>query len=125
MASKMIRVFLIDLNLSPRFHMLELGMLVHTCNPSYSPLPGGRDRRIMNSKATQAKLARPCLKKQNTNKRAGGMAQEVQSSVPQRKRKYVPSVAVSRSEIFGRQSPREWIDPFMDLRALAGVTLSQ
>jgi hypothetical protein len=39
------------------------GMVVHTCNPSYS---GGRGRRISTLKSAQAKLVRLCLKNKNT-----------------------------------------------------------
>jgi hypothetical protein len=47
---------------------IQLGMVVHAYIPSYS---GGRGRRNSSSRPAWAKLRRPYLKKQNTNKRAG------------------------------------------------------
>jgi hypothetical protein len=49
-------------------------VVFNACNPSYS---GGRARGSM-FEASQAKLNRPYLKKQNKSKRAGSMVQVVQ-----------------------------------------------
>jgi hypothetical protein len=49
----------------------ELGMVVHACTPIYSEV---------SSRPAQAKLAKPYLKNQNTNKGAGNMAQVAEHS---------------------------------------------
>jgi hypothetical protein len=49
--------------------------VAHTCNPSYS---GGRDQEDLGSKPAPGKsFERPYLKKNPSQKRAGGMAQGV------------------------------------------------
>jgi hypothetical protein len=48
----------------------RLGIVVHTCNSIFWR---GGDRRITSSRPPQAKLPRPHLKNQNTNKKAGNV----------------------------------------------------
>jgi hypothetical protein len=47
------------------------GVVIHACNPNYSL---GKGRKITSLKSAWAKLVRPKSQKQNTNKRAGGVA---------------------------------------------------
>jgi hypothetical protein len=54
------------------------GVVVCACNPSYL---GSRGTKIESSGPAQTKLVKPCLKiktKQQTNKKAGGVAQVVE-----------------------------------------------
>jgi hypothetical protein len=67
-------VFLLKLLNKFITNIFEPGMVVHTCNPSYS---GGRGKRITSSRTAWAKLVRPYLKKKK-KERILGMAQPVE-----------------------------------------------
>jgi hypothetical protein len=62
--------------LSTEEFMGKLGMVRHSCNPSYLK---GRAKRIPSSRLTPARAAvRPCLKKQNKSRGAKGTVQIVE-----------------------------------------------
>jgi hypothetical protein len=56
---------------------IELGMMTHASNPSYSV---ARGRMVTRSRTTEAKLARLYFKNKNTNKSHGGMADVIEPS---------------------------------------------
>jgi hypothetical protein len=66
----MVKIFLILNHTNVWF---KPSLIAHTCNPSYS---GGRDRRILSWR--RGKVSKTLSEKQNTNRRAGGVAREVE-----------------------------------------------
>jgi hypothetical protein len=67
-----------DIEILFHIHYPRPGVVVCACNPSYL---GSRGTKIESSGPAQTKLVKPCLKiktKQQTNKKAGGVAQVVE-----------------------------------------------
>jgi hypothetical protein len=74
---------------SQKIEDIQLDVVVHTYNPSYS---GGGGRSIQNPRQAQAKLARPPSQKQNIKQRTGSAAQVVEHLPSQHK---TPSLSPS------------------------------